>query len=155
MTLEINEKHRLEEELKEKDSDIAALKNCLNGTTADKQRLEEELQAMKEEITKLKEKPEEDKSLKESSFESATSSQENVKPKPTRKKATKKAKSTKQKFDDDEIELLKSVTKKNLSNNVSTADGDMCLGFSSSTYVSILFINFSLHVILYYITIFL
>lgn len=138
MTLEINEKHRLEENLKEKDSVIAALKKFLNETSADKQRLEDEFQAMKQEINRLKEKAEEDaKSLKESSFESVLSSQENRKPKPARKKTTKKAKAPKHNFDEDEIELLQSVTKKKLSNDVPISDSDTCLGFPATTNVSV------------------
>lgn len=140
MTLEINEKHRLEEDLKEKDKEIVSLKNCLDGISAEKQRLEKELQAIKEETFKLKEKAEEEfKFLKEASFESAASSQENVKPKATRKKATKKAKATKQKIDDDEIELIMTVTKKNSSNDVQHMNGEMCLGLSATKNVSFYF----------------
>ncbi|KAH9399401.1 Kinesin-like protein kif20a, partial [Tyrophagus putrescentiae] len=117
---------QLEAELKGKDSEISNLRNALGKTAAEKKRIEDELQAIKEEISKLKEKTE-----GESSFDSAMSSQENVKPKAVRKKTTRKAKTVKSKLDDDEIELLKSVSKKKTINDYTNATDDMILEASS------------------------
>ncbi len=151
-TLEINEKDLLKEELQEKDlliaqleaelkgkdSEISNLRNALGKTAAEKKRIEDELQAIKEEISKLKEKTE-----GESSFDSAMSSQENVKPKAVRKKTTRKAKTVKSKLDDDEIELLKSVSKKKTINDYTNATDDMILEASSKKDVGF-FINVTL-----------